>query len=155
MTKSALKKLKRTYYFYLLGIVVFMILSAIAINVFGLVDSYIVVDNQSIIKTVQMIITLFGIPGVFGLFTKQIETIKTTSDIDKKTQYVKSSKLRLKVVAAIFILNALVYFLISEQSQLIMVAISAFVFLFIRPSENRISGDLGLEDGISDNNLEE
>lgn len=155
MTKTTIIKLKKTYYSYLLVIVALMLIAAYIIAKYELADSYAILNSGGVIKTVQMIITLFGIPGVFGLFTKQVESAKFNSDRDKFEKYAKAARLRMTVIAVIFFINAVVYFLISEQSQLIMVAITAFVFLFTRPSENRIISDLGLPNGTDGEEIDQ
>ena len=95
------------------------------------------------IKTVVTILLLATVPAVFGWYTMKVRKIKTIEGKEEKLKNYKNVwKIRALVVFIVLVFVITAYILIIDKSMAFMVAISAFVFMYCRPSANTLKNEL-------------
>lgn len=146
MIETIVKKLRHRFLIVGSLLIVFMVVLAFVVASTDAGESEFISQSAQVLKSVQMLVTLFGIPAAFGLFVQRIKICsKLTTLSEQLTGYTKQAFIRLYFMTFLFVVNASVYLLLPDQSQLMLLTITTFVFLFIWPSVNRITQDLGID----------
>lgn len=152
MIEQAVKKTKVKLLTIGSVLIGYMVICALIIAKTGAAKSDCLIEVSQVVKSVQMLLTLLGIPIVFGLFSKKVKRLLNLSPVKEQVDgYIKISLFRIYIIAFLFVVNATIYLLLPSQSQLMLLTITTFIFFFIWPSVHRLSQDLELS---SDNDTD-
>lgn len=103
--------------------------------------------TETVVSSISYIYLLCAIPFALWFFSKQVEKLGKEEDDDERyRKYMKLAGLRIGMIAVVFVVNIVLFYLLHSYSFLYAAGIGAVALLFCKPREEDITTALSKDE---------